>query len=177
MTPEISPPPWVGRHKGLVTLAGSVVAAAVMAMWGLSELTTPFPHTTSKSCPPEDQVVTRTITRPEVTVSIYNAGAAAGTAGRFSTALARLGFQVSTVGNAPDGVTVPIAEVVGPSVTDPATRLVAAALGANTTITSDPSLLVGPGVNIFIGPKHRAVPKKSPSRMALTTPTITCLTG
>lgn len=177
MAPEASPAPWVGRHKGLVALTGSAVVAAVMAMWGLSELTAPFPHTASKTCNPADRVVTTTITRPEVTVSIYNAGAAAGTAGRFSTALSRLGFQVGTVGNAPDGVTVPIAEVVGPSITDPATKLVAAALGAGTTITSDPSLLVGPGVNVFIGPKHHAVVKRPPSRMALATPTITCLSG
>lgn len=168
---------WAGRHKGLITLTGSALAAALMTLWGVSELTAPFPHSASKSCSPSDQVVRKTISRSEVTVSIYNAGAAAGTAARFSAALTRLGFQVSTVGNAPEGVTVPIAEVAGPSITDPATKLVAAALGTTTTITSDPALQVGPGVNVYIGPKHRALVKHPPSEMALATPTVSCLSG
>ncbi|MGN6723744.1 MAG: LytR C-terminal domain-containing protein [Marmoricola sp.] len=177
MAPEAGPTPWAGRHKGLLTLGGALLATVVMALWGLSELTTPFPHTATKTCSPADQVVTKTITRPEVTISVYNAGARAGTAGRISAALARLGFRVSTVGNAPDGVTVPAAEVAGPSVTDPATKLVAAALGESTTITSDPSLQIGPGVNVFIGPRHKAVLKNAPREMALPTPTITCLSS
>jgi hypothetical protein len=148
-----------------------------MGMWGYAQLTTPFPHTASKTCDPADQVVTKTVSRAEVTISIYNAGAPAGTAGRFSTALSRLGFRVNTVGNAPDGVTVRVAEVAGPSVTDPATKLVAAALGTSTIVTSDPALQVGPGVNVFIGPHHGKVLKNPPREMALPTPTITCLTG
>ena len=177
MVPEAGPTPWVGRHKGLLTLGGLVMASVLMGLWGLSELTTPFPHPPSKTCSRADQVVTKTITRPEVTISIYNAGAPAGTAGRFSTALSRLGFNISTVGNAPDGVTVPAAEVAGPSITDPGTKLVAAALSSNVTVTSDPSLQLGPGVNLFIGPKHGAVRKNPPREMALPTPTITCLSS
>lgn len=177
MATEAGPTPWAGRHKGLLALGGSAVAAVIMGAWGFSQLTAPFPHTATKTCNPADQVVTKSISRAEVTVSIYNAGAPAGTAGRFSTALSRLGFQVNTVGNAPEGVTVRIAEVAGPSVTDPATKLVAAALGASTIITSDPSLQIGPGVNVFIGPRHGALAKKPPREMPLPTPTVTCLTG
>lgn len=169
--------PWAGRHKGLLALGGSLAAAGIMALWGYSELTTPFPHAASKACPPADRVVTRSIARPDVTVSVYNAGAAAGTAGRVSAALGRLGFRVSTVGNAPEGVTVRASEVVGPSITDPATKLVAAAFGPTATISSDPTLQVGPGVNVFIGPRHRPVLKNPPHEMALPTPTVTCLSG
>lgn len=174
MPPQAGPTSWAGRHKGLLTLGVAAAVTVAMALWGFSELTSPFPRTASKTCGPADRIVTKTITRSEVTVSIYNAGARAGTAARFSKALTRLGFRVSTVGNAREGVTIPVAEVVGPSVTDPATKLVAAALGANTTITSDPSLQIGPGVNIYIGPKHGAVLKSPPREMALPTPTITC---
>lgn len=177
MAPEAGSTPWAGRHKGLLTFAAAGVATVVMALWGLSELTAPFPHTATKTCNPADQVVTKTITRSEVTISVYNAGARAGTAARIGRALTRLGFRVSTVGNAPEGVTVPVAEVAGPSVTDPGTKLVAAALGKSTTITSDPSLQIGPGVNIFIGPRHGAVLKSPPREMALPTPTITCLSS
>lgn len=177
MAEQAGPTPWAGRHKALLAIGASAAAAVVMGMWGYSELTAPLPHTASKTCSPADQVVTKSISRAEVTISVYNAGAAAGTAGRFSTALSRLGFKVSQVGNAPDGVTVRAAEVAGPSVTDPATKLVAAALGANTIVTSDPALQVGPGVNVFIGPRHSAIVKNAPREMALPTPTITCLSG
>lgn len=175
MPTEAGPTSWTGRHKGLLALVAAALVAVVMAMWGLSATTAPFPHAASKTCSPADQVVTKTITRAEVTVSIYNAGASAGTAGRFGTTLSRLGFAVSTVGNAPEGVTVRGTEVAGPSITDPATKLVAAALGPNTIITSDPSLQIGPGVNVFVGPHHGRIVKNPPREMALPTPTVTCL--
>lgn len=166
-----------GRDRRLLTLTGAALAAIVMTLWGLSELTAPFPHTVSAGCQPSDKVVTRTITRPEVTVSIYNAGAHAGTAGRIGAALTRLGFHLGTVGNAPAGLTVSTSEVVGPSATDPATKLVAAAFGAKVSVSSDPSLRIGPGVNVFIGPKHGPLAKKPPRTMALLTPTVTCLSN
>lgn len=170
-------PARTGRDRRLLTLAGAAVAAVIMAFWGFSELTSPFPHTASAGCRPADEVVTKTITRPEVTVSIYNAGARAGTAGKIGTALTRLGFNVATVGNAPEGVTVTTSEVAGPSVTDPATKLVAAALGAKVVVSSNPSLQIGTGVNIFIGPKHGPLAKNPPREMALPTPTVTCLSS
>lgn len=176
MTPRTSSAPRAGRHKRLLALGATAIVAAVMAMWGLSALTAPFPHTGTKTCDLADQVVVKTITRREVTVSVYNAGAAAGTAKRISAALARLGFRIGNVGNAPTGITVPILEVAGPSVTDPATKLVAATLGTTVTVTSDPSLQIGPGVNIFIGPRHRGFVKHPPRDMALASPIVTCLT-
>lgn len=168
---------WAGRHRGLVTLTASLAAIGIMTFWGLAELTTPFPATSSGGCSKSDRVVTKTITRPEVTISIYNAGARPGTAAHVAAALTRLGFRIATVGNAPAGVTVPVMEVVGPTISDPATRLVAATLGSSATVTNDPSLQLGEGVNVFIGPRHRAVVKHPPSEMALPSPTVTCLSG
>ncbi|GAC1383572.1 MAG: hypothetical protein NVSMB48_17080 [Marmoricola sp.] len=168
---------WAGRHRGLVTLTASLVAITIMTFWGLAELTTPFPASSSGGCSKADRVVTKTITRPEVTISIYNAGARPGTAAHFGAALTKLGFQIATVGNAPSGITVPVMEVVGTSVSDPATKLVAAALGSSATVTDDPSLQLGAGVNVFIGPHHRGVVKHPPSEMALASPTVTCLSG
>lgn len=153
------------------------MAIVLMTFWGLAELTTPFPATSSSGCSKADQVVTKTITRPEVTVSIYNAGARPGTAAHFAATLTRLGFHIGTVGNAPSGVTVPVMEVVGPTISDPATKLVAATVGSSATVTNDPSLQQGPGVNVYIGPHHRGLAKHPPSEMALASPTLTCLSG
>ena len=168
---------WVGRHRGFVTLTSGLLVIVIMAFWGLSELTTPFPSSSSTGCAKADQVVTKTLTRSDVTISIYNAGAKAGTAGRFSTLLTKLGFHVADVGNAPSGVTIPVTEVVGPTISDPATKLVAATFGSTATVTSDPSLQLGPGVNLFLGPRHGALLKHPPREIQLATPTITCLSG
>lgn len=166
---------WVGHHRGSVTVATGLVAIVIMTFWGLAELTAPFPASSSGACSKADQVVTKTITRPEVTVSIYNAGARRGTAAQFGTTLARLGFHIATVGNAPAGVTVPVLEVVGPAVSDPATKLVAATFGSSATVTNNPSLQLGGGVSVFIGPRHGNVVKHPPSAMPLAVPTVTCL--
>ena len=177
MPPESGSTSWVGRHRGFVTLISGLLAIVIMALWGFAELTTPFPSSSTTGCAKADQVVTKTLTRSEVTISIYNAGAKAGTAARFSTLLSRLGFQVATVGNAPSGVTVPVTEVVGPTITDPATKLVAATFGSTATVTNDPSLQLGPGVNLFLGPRHGNLVKHPPREVELATPTITCLSG
>ncbi|MGN6162065.1 MAG: LytR C-terminal domain-containing protein [Marmoricola sp.] len=170
-------PAWTRRHQGLLALGACAVAALVMTLWGFAELTAPFPHTKSATCSPADEVVTKTVTRSEVTLSIYNAGARAGTAAKISAALTRLGFHVSVVGNAPSGVTVTTTEVVGPSESDPATKLVAAALGSTATVSSDPALQIGAGVNVYLGPHHGPVLKSPPRAMALPTPVVTCLSN
>lgn len=166
---------WLIHHRSSVALASAGVLALVMMVWGASELFAPFPkRTTGASCDPAHQIVVRTLGRSEVTVSVYNAGAKAGTAARFAAQFTKLGFKVSTVTNAPTGTQVPVSEVVGPSTTDPATMLVAATLGQSATVTSDPALLIGPGVNVFIGPRHHAMVKHPPHTVPLSTPQVLC---
>lgn len=167
---------WLTKHRGPLALVTAGVVGFIMVLWGTSELLAPFPKrgTATTSCDPSKQIIIKTMGRSEVTVSIYNAGAKAGTAARFAAQFTRLGFKVNTVSNAPSTAQIPVATVVGPSTTDPATRLVALTMGPSATVTSDPTLQLGPGVNVFIGPKHRALVKKAPRTVPLTTPTVLC---
>lgn len=165
---------WLTQHRGLVALVTTGLIALIMVLWGTSELFAPFPKQASTTCDPANRIVIKTMGRSEVTVSIYNAGAKAGTAGRFATQLAKLGFLVNTVANAPSGTQIPVAEVVGPSSTDPATMLVAATLGSSATVTSDPSLQLGPGINVFLGPRHRQLVKNPPKTVPLSSPQVIC---
>lgn len=165
---------WLKHHRGLLALVSAGVLALVMVLWGSSELLAPFPKRGTATCDPTKQIVIKTLTRSEVTVNIYNAGASTGTAGRFAAQFTKLGFKVNAVANAPANTQVPVSEVVGPSTTDPATRLVALTLGESAMVTSDPALQLGPGVNVFIGPRHRAIVKKPPRTVPLSTPTVIC---
>ena len=165
---------WLRHYRSPLALVGAGVVALIMVLWGSSELFTPFPPRASSGCDPADQTVIKTMGRSEVTVNIYNAGAAPGTAGRFATRFAALGFKVGTVTNAPAGTQIPVAAVVGPSSTDPATMLVAAAIGKTAIVTTDPTLLLEPGVNVFLGPKHRPLVKHPPQSVPLATPQVIC---
>lgn len=165
---------WLTQHRRAAALVTAGVVALIMVLWGTSELFSPFPKHASASCDPANRIVIKTMGRAEVTVNVYNAGAKAGAAGRFAAQLAKLGFQVDTVANAPAGTQIPVSEVVGPSSTDPATMLVAATLGSSATVTSNPTLQLGPGVNIFLGPRHRPLVKKPPKTVPLSTPQIIC---
>ncbi|HWU31419.1 MAG TPA: LytR C-terminal domain-containing protein [Marmoricola sp.] len=167
---------WLTRHRGSLALITAGVVGFIMVLWGTSELLAPFPKrgTATTTCDPSKEIFIRTMGRSEVTVSIYNAGAKAGTAGRLAAQFTRLGFKVSTVSNAPATAQIPVSAVVGPSTTDPATRLVALTMGPSATVTSDPALQLGPGINVFIGPKHHALAKTAPRTVRLNTPTVLC---
>jgi len=173
--PPTDPRVPLARHKRLLTLVVAGIVAVVMVIWGSTELFAPFPQRTTTTCDLADQVVVKTLKRSQVTVSIYNAGASAGTAGRFRDQFTQLGFHVAIVDNAPENVHVPVSEVVGTETTSPATRLVARTLGSSATVSANRALLRGPGVNIYLGPQHRPLVKKPPRSIALDTPRVSCL--
>lgn len=152
---------WARSHRPLLTLTMACVIAVVMAIWGLIALTRPFPHLGSDSCSTSGT----TIKRSAVTISIYNAGAAAGSAARLATSLRDFGFKVAKVGNAPDGLTVDAVQIVGISTADPAAQLVAAAFGS--PVVDNPDQLIGPGVNVFIGPQLAPLVASAPAQITV----------
>lgn len=155
--------PWLRRHQRPATLATAGVCALIMVIWGMAELTAPFGGTSSSSCSAHKKPAT--LKRTAVTVSIYNAGAPPGSAAKVARSLKDLGFKIAIVGNAPGGMTVTSPEVVGTSTTDPAAELVAAAFG--TPVVSDPALLVGTGVNVYIGSTNSALVASAPAEISL----------
>lgn len=155
--------PWLRRHQRLATLTTAGVCATIMVIWGMAELTAPFSDTSSSRCASHKKPAT--LKRTAVAVSIYNAGAPPGSAAKVARSLKDLGFKVATVGNAPSGMKVMSPEVVGTSTTDPAAELVAAAFG--TPVLSDPALLVGPGVNVYIGSTNSALVASAPTEISL----------
>lgn len=166
-------PAWLSRHRRVLSLGAAGVVSVVMVVWGALELTAPF-KPLGGGCGPEDQSVTSTMERGQVEISVYNAGAAPGTAKSFADRFTALGFKVRTVGNAPAGLELSGIEVVGPSSTDDATRLVAAAFGTASSVSGNLNLLIGPGVNVYVGPQHGEFIQDPPKQIKLLEPVVTC---
>jgi hypothetical protein len=162
------------------TLLGLVVVVCVMAVWGYHAATAPIDAngstpspTNALTCPPDDQTVTKYVTRGEVTVSVYNAGQRAGLARDTMTLLEHAGFKAGAVSNAPEGVRADRAVVYSTKDDDPAAELVARAFGKKTQVVhSDDEL--GPGVDVVIGDKFKRLAAGAPARLALPKPETSC---
>ena len=162
------------------TLAGLVVVVCVMAVWGYHAATAPIeddaatPSASSTlTCAPEDQTVTKYVRRDDVTVSVYNAGQRSGLARDTMGLFERAGFKAGAVGNAPDDLKVDRAVVYSTKDDDPAAELVARALGKKTQVVhADEDL--GPGVDVVIGDKFKRLAAAAPTRVALPEPKTSC---
>ncbi len=165
------------RRTSAITLAALAVVVVVMAVWGFQSLTAPFGDASASpegpECAPEDQAIVRVVTRAEVTVSVYNTGQRAGRARTTLDLLEAAGFKPGAVGNAPDDLEVPLAEVRTTRKDNPAARLVAAAFGPNTRIVVVDEDY-GPGIDVFIGDKFKALKTQAPSQIRLPEPVATC---
>ena len=161
------------------TLLGLVAVVCIMAVWGFKAVTAPIEDdsTTSSSgdptCGPEEQTVQKYVRRSEVTVSVFNAGAKAGSAQKTLDLLEEAGFKPGEVNNAPDGVTVDRAAVYTTKADDPAAELVARALGKKTQVVhSDEEL--GPGVDVMVGARFKKLDASAPARIELPEPETSC---
>lgn len=162
-----------------VTLVVLVIVLCVMAIWGYRSATAPLDSSgtsstsTTPTCDPQQQQVSRYIRRSEVTVSVYNSGKKSGRARETMDLLERAGFKPGEVSNAPDGVSAARAVVYSTKSDDPAAELVARAFGKATQVVhSDEDM--GPGVNVVIGDKFKKLDPKAPKRLELPKPEVTC---
>jgi LytR cell envelope-related transcriptional attenuator len=170
----------IGRRlRTGATLVVLAVVLCVMAVWGYRAATAPIEDTgsdatsTTPTCKPEDQKVSRFLTRGEVTVSVYNSGKRAGRAQETMTLFEHAGFKPGAVGNAPDGVDADRAAVYTTKSDDPAAELVAKALGKSTQVVhSDDEL--GPGVDVVIGDRFKRLDPAAPRRIELPDAEVSC---
>lgn len=170
----------VGNRKltSAITVGALAVVVVIMAVWGYQALTAPIDDLVSSSsdgptCAPEDQSVIRVVRRGEVTVSVYNTGKRTGRAQDALDLLEAAGFKPGAVGNAPDGLKVPRAEVRTTRKDNPAARLVAAAFGKDTKIVVIDEDY-GPGIDVFIGDKFIKLKASAPTKVSLPKPQTTC---
>jgi hypothetical protein len=161
----------------VVTLVAAGVVLIVMAAWGISAATKPLPPLggdDSTTCSKDEISRQVYVTRKQVTVSVYNAGARKGFANLTLQRLESLGFNPGSVGNAPEGTTVTKAKVVTTQTDDAAASLVAQTLGKDTPVeVTDEDL--GPGIDVFVGPKQRGLNPAAPLKVKLAHPIESCV--
>ena len=150
------------RLTAPLSLAAGALAVLVMALWGMNALTAPFDKgDTSESSSPCGSASHRTVTRADITVSVYNGGKRKGRAGATLDQLEEAGFHPGAIGNAPKGSQVRVASVRTTQAVHPDATLVARALGPHVpvVVTSDD---LGPGVDVIIGDKFEKLNPRAP---------------
>jgi hypothetical protein len=167
----------VRRTTTAITLTVAAVVLVAMAAWGIAAATKPLPPLGSDdpaACS-KDEISRQTyVTRAQVTVSVYNAGARKGFANLTLERLEGKGFNPGSVGNAPEGMEVTRAKVTTTQQDDAAAKLVALTLGKNVPVeVTDEDL--GPGVDVFVGPKQRGLDPTAPKRVKLAHPIESCV--
>jgi hypothetical protein len=167
----------VRQASTAVTLVVAGLVLVAMAAWGFSAATKPLPPlggSDSTTCSKDEISRQVDVTRKQVTVSVYNAGARKGFANLTLERLEALGFNPGSVGNAPDGTVVTRAKVVTTQQDDAAATLVAQTLGKDVPVeVSDEDL--GPGIDVFVGPKQRGLNPAAPLKVKLAHPIETCV--
>lgn len=165
------------RLTTTLTMSGLALVLCVMAIWGYHAATRPLPDqdaSTTTKCTKAEITKQYHVHRGEVTVSIYNAGARSGFARLTLQRFEDFGFQAGAVGNAPKGAHVRRAKVFTTKKHDTAAKLVARTLGGRVAIkVVDQDL--GPGINVYVGPRMRHLNRKAPKRLKLPQPKETCV--
>lgn len=172
---DTSPPQ---ATRTVITLVVATLVFIGMGYFGVTQAIKPLPtfdaDDEGSRCSESEITRTTEVTREDVTVSVYNAGARRGFAGLTQERLERAGFRPGALGNAPEGEEREHSVVYTTSDELAPARLVAAALGKNATVEQT-NEDYGPGVDVFVGSKQRRLAKKAPQKMDLDTPVETCV--
>lgn len=157
----------------LLVLCGVV---AFMAVYGVKAATAPLPGSGSsaENCSAAEKQVKRFVKRPEVQVSVFNAGRREGLAGKTLDRMERAGFRPGAAGNAPRKAKVRRAEVWTTRQDDTGAQLVARALGRRTKVVVTETDL-GPGIDVLVGNNFRRLDPKAPAKLRLPKPKTTCI--
>ena len=138
------------RARTLLILAVLALLVVVVAGWGFSMLTAPFPKKVDAPlCSPNDVHAGDHVFPSEVTVSVLNASRREGLAGRTMSALTDDGFAAGHSGNAPRGTKVGTAQIWTDDPNSPATKLVSAWLPGVKVVAK--KKLDEPGVVVVVG--------------------------
>jgi hypothetical protein len=148
--------------RSALTLLVLAALLLVGGAWGWSALREPFPQQKDSSgCVTAQIDKGGRLSAAQVTVSVYNASGRDGLAQQTMSALAEQGFTEGAIGNAPEGVVVPFAQVWSKSPKDPAVRLVLSRLGPQAHVA--PKKLKAPGVVVVVGNLFQKPVKGLPS--------------
>ncbi|MCX6396256.1 MAG: LytR C-terminal domain-containing protein [Propionibacteriales bacterium] len=172
------------RNVAAGSLAVTAVIVVVMAVWGFNAATAPIEDDPVAVTPVVDDVVTcgagqvaikvEDLRSDQVVVSVYNAGKKKGRATATLNLLENRNFQPGAIGNASDAE-VPFAEIHAKATDTTKAKLVALSFGKSAKIVVDDEKdLLGPGVNVIIGDKFRALKAGAPRRIKLPEPVVTC---
>ena len=155
-----------------VTLLVLVVILAVGAWIGTRSLFAPIESdeatTAQPSCSAKALRAGQRVATTQVVISVYNAGTRAGLADETMGLLTNRGFDKGSVGNAPAGSGVKVAQIWTTRRNDAAARLVALQFGPSIRVKLK-RVDLGPGVDVVVGngfrrlaPARRAVVVRSP---------------
>ena len=135
-----------------ITLLVLLCLLAVGAAVGVKTLFAPVDDAkTAPTCVTRSVSKGQRLTSAQVQVSVFNAGTRSGYAGRTLSLLTKRGFKKGTVGNAPEGTRVKVAQVwVGRAADVTAGRLVARQLGRSIKVETGRTSL-GPGIDVVVG--------------------------
>ena len=160
-----------------ITLAVLLVVLGAMAVFGFRAATAPFPGAggaAGDECTAAEKQTQTAVSRGQVQVSVYNGGTRSGLAGETLQKLEDAGFRGGNSGNAPEGETIRRAVVWTTEAGDTSAELVARALGKGVpvrVVTQD----LGPGVDVIVGDRFRAVDPSAPQKLRLPKPVENCV--
>jgi LytR cell envelope-related transcriptional attenuator len=133
-----------------LTLASLALLVVLMALWGWSAMTQPFPgQTEAPRCLDEIVQPGERVFPGQVTVSVFNASGREGLAGRTLAEFTDAGFGRGHTGNAPPQARVARVAIWSLSPSSPDVRLVASRLGPATQVVRREGL--GVGVTVVVG--------------------------
>lgn len=162
----------------VLTLVTAAVVLVGMGWFGVTRATAPLPTFDSGSsgskCSASEITRKLTVSRKEVVVSVFNAGARKGFAGTTQDRLEKAGFRPGALGNAPAGMKYKHSVVMTTAVEKGPAKLVAAALGPKTRVQQTDEDY-GPGVDVFVGSKQGRLRATAPRKIKLDTPAETCI--